>query len=41
MGIDNMLRGRFGNDRWEAAWAEAHSMQGLPAPEAQSESAAA
>ncbi len=41
MWVPAIVKGRFGNDRWEAAWAEAHSMQGLPAPEAQSESAAA
>jgi hypothetical protein len=41
MGIDNMLRGRFGNDRWEAAWAEAHPVQAYVAQAEQSESAAA
>ncbi len=24
MAVDKMLQGRFGNDRWEAAWAGAH-----------------
>lgn len=45
MMVSSIVKGRFGNDRWEAAWAEAHPRSAMhpPAPlaNAASDSAAA
>jgi hypothetical protein len=41
MWVPAIVKGRFGNDRWEAAWAEAHPVQAYVAQAQQSESAAA
>jgi hypothetical protein len=41
MWVPAIVKGRFGNDRWEAAWAEAHAVQACVAQAEQSESAAA